>query len=63
MRILGRMWLQRLAFDSLRSWRTARMAARAIRDALAAALLHEAWVSWRDAVERGSRQTRVRGAW
>lgn len=63
MRILRRVWLQRLAFDRLRSWRAARAAARVVRDALAAALAREAWVSWRDVVERDMRNVIVRGVW
>lgn len=63
MRILRRMWLQHLAFDRLRSWRTARAVARVVRDALAAALVREAWVSWRDVVERDNRNRMVRGVW
>lgn len=63
MRILRRMWLQRLAFDGFQNWRTARGAARAIRDNLATALVREAWVSWRDVVERESRNGIVRGVW
>eukprot|EP00903_Cladosiphon_okamuranus_P013631 g12695.t1 len=63
MRLLRRMWLQRLVFDYLRSWRTARLAARVIRDALAAALVHDAWVSWHVVVERENRDRTIRRVW
>ncbi|CAN0356236.1 unnamed protein product, partial [Pylaiella littoralis] len=63
MRILRRMWLHRLAFDRLRAWRSARAAARAGRDALAAAHVRGAWGSWRHAVALYYRDRIVRESW
>ena len=63
MRILHRVWLQRLAFDRLYAWSKAMAAARVVRKALASALLRGAWVSWRDVVALGGRIRTFRGAW
>lgn len=63
MRILRRIWLQRSAFDRLQNWRTARGAARIVRDTLATALVRQAWVSWWDVVGQESRNEIVREGW
>lgn len=62
MAILHRMWLQRLAFDRLVTWRTRHVAARRMRRALGKLLLQRTWTSWSVAVQLRREQI-VRGTW